>query len=159
MGNVGPTRSKRSSTPDSLATSRLMANGYCSLTSLLGTYVCTCPLSPVFPHLSLPSVQLVRTGANRDSTRLEKAWRRDVLSLTPGDLCPVGPSRFPPARSDGCDARIPSARRSAALYLLAGVCPPPAKACHVPRPGYACPSCSSVPCVYPQDGTGVVVGA
>jgi hypothetical protein len=78
LGNVGPTRSKRSSTPDSLATSRLMANGWCSLTSLLGTYVCTCPLSPILPQTSLPSVQLVRTGANRDSTRLEKARRRDV---------------------------------------------------------------------------------
>ena len=78
MGNVGPTRSKRSSTPDSLATSRLMANGYCSLTSLLGTYVCTCPLSLISPQTSLLLVQLVRTGANRDSTRLEKSWRRNV---------------------------------------------------------------------------------
>src|SRR5918997_1280228 len=74
---------------------------------------------------------------------LPLAGSESCSTFTPVDLCPVGPSRFPPARSDGCDARIPSARRSASLFLLAGVCPLPAKASHVLRPAW--PSCSPFP--------------
>src|SRR5215212_11981502 len=43
-----------------------------------------------------------------------------VPGLTPDALALAGPACLPPPRSDDCAAKIPSVRRSAALYVLAG---------------------------------------